>query len=34
LAASAGQIVFIYNPVGDIGFPLAIFLVFEKTGTL
>ena len=33
-AASAGKKAFIYNRIGDVGFLLAIFLVFEKTGTL
>ena len=33
-AASAGKKAFIYNRVGDVGFLLAIFLVFEKTGSL
>ncbi len=32
-AASAGKKAFIYNRIGDAGFLLAIFLVFEKTGT-
>src|ERR1700761_1065241 len=33
-AASAGKKAFIYNRIGDIGFLLAIFLIFERTGTL
>jgi NADH-quinone oxidoreductase subunit L len=33
-AASAGKKAFIYNRIGDTGFLLAIFLIFEKTGTL
>jgi NADH-quinone oxidoreductase subunit L len=33
-AASAGQKAFIYNRIGDTGFLIAIFLVFEKTGTV
>lgn len=33
-AASAGKKAFIYNRVGDAGFLVAIFLVFEKTGSL
>ena len=33
-AASAGKKAFIYNRIGDAGFLLAIFLIFEKTGTL
>ena len=33
-AASAGKKAFIYNRVGDVGFLLAMFLVFEKTGSL
>src|ERR1700677_2317212 len=33
-AASAGKKAFIYNRVGDAAFLLAIFLIFEKTGTL
>src|SRR6202521_32229 len=33
-AASAGKKAFIYNRVGDVGFLAAIFLIFEKTGTL
>jgi NADH-quinone oxidoreductase subunit L len=33
-AASAGKKAFIYNRIGDIGFLLAIFLIFEKTGTI
>ena len=33
-AASAGQKAFIYNRLADVGFLLAMFLVFEKTGTL
>jgi len=33
-AASAGKKAFIYNRIGDTGFLLAIFLVFEKTGTV
>ena len=30
----AGKKAFIYNRIGDAGFLLAIFLIFEKTGTL
>ncbi len=33
-AASAGKKAFIYNRIGDIGFLLAIFLIFERTGTI
>jgi NADH-quinone oxidoreductase subunit L len=33
-AASAGKKAFIYNRIGDVGFLLAIFLIFEKTGTV
>ena len=33
-AASAGKKAFIYNRVGDVGFLLAIFLVFERTGSV
>jgi len=33
-AASAGKKAFIYNRVGDVGFLLAMFLIFEKTGSL
>ena len=33
-AASAGKKAFIYNRIGDAGFLIAIFLIFEKTGTL
>ncbi|HVC71911.1 MAG TPA: NADH-quinone oxidoreductase subunit L [Acidimicrobiales bacterium] len=33
-AASAGQKAFLYNRIADVGFLIAIFLVFEKTGTL
>ena len=33
-AASAGKKAFIYNRVGDVGFLLAMFLVFSKTGSL
>ena len=33
-AASAGKKAFIYNRIGDAGFLLAIFLLFEKTGTI
>jgi len=33
-AASAGKKAFIYNRFGDVGFLLAIFLIFEKTGTV
>ncbi len=33
-AASAGQKAFLYNRLADVGFLIAIFLVFEKTGTL
>jgi len=33
-AASAGKKAFIYNRIGDVGFLLAMFLIFSKTGTL
>ncbi len=33
-AASAGKKAFIYNRIGDFGFLLAMFIIFEKTGTL
>src|SRR3974390_2252066 len=33
-AASAGKKAFIYNRIGDAGFLIAIFLIFEKTGTV
>jgi NADH-quinone oxidoreductase subunit L len=33
-AASAGKKAFVYNRVGDVGFLLAMFLIFSKTGTL
>ena len=33
-AASAGKKAFVYNRIGDVGFLLAIFLIFEKTGTV
>ena len=33
-AASAGKKAFIYNRVGDVGFLLAIFLIFSKVGSL
>src|SRR5271166_2184171 len=33
-AASAGKKAFIYNRIGDVGFLLAIFLIFEKTGSI
>ena len=33
-AASAGKKAFIYNRIGDVGFLVAIFLTFERTGTL
>jgi NADH-quinone oxidoreductase subunit L len=33
-AASAGKKAFIYNRIGDAGFLVAIFLIFEKTGTI
>src|SRR6201996_9163747 len=33
-AASAGKKAFIYNRIGDVGFLLAIFLIFERTGTI
>jgi NADH-quinone oxidoreductase subunit L len=33
-AASAGKKAFIYNRVGDVGFLIAMFLIFEKAGTL
>ena len=31
-AASAGKKAFIYNRIGDVGFLIAIFLIFSKTG--
>ena len=33
-AASAGKKAFIYNRIGDVGFLLAMFLIFSKTGSL
>jgi NADH-quinone oxidoreductase subunit L len=33
-AASAGKKAFLYNRVGDVGFLLAMFLLFSKAGTL
>jgi NADH-quinone oxidoreductase subunit L len=33
-AASAGKKAFIYNRVGDVGILLAMFLIFQTTGTL
>ncbi len=33
-AASAGKKAFIYNRVGDVGFLIAMFLIFSQTGTL
>jgi len=33
-AASAGKKAFVYNRIGDFGFLIAMFLIFEKTGTL
>jgi NADH-quinone oxidoreductase subunit L len=33
-AASAGKKAFIYNRVGDVGFLIAMFLIFEKVGSL
>jgi NADH-quinone oxidoreductase subunit L len=33
-AASAGKKAFIYNRVGDVGFLIAMFLIFSKLGTL
>jgi NADH-quinone oxidoreductase subunit L len=33
-AASAGKKAFIYNRIGDVGFLAAIFLTWERTGTL
>jgi len=33
-AASAGKKAFLYNRLADVGFLVAIFLVFSKTGTL
>jgi proton-translocating NADH-quinone oxidoreductase chain L len=33
-AASAGQKAFLYNRLADVGFLIAMFLVFDKTGTL
>jgi len=33
-AASAGKKAFVYNRIGDAGFLLAMFLLFDKTGTL
>ena len=33
-AASAGQKAFLYNRLADVGFLVAIFLVFSRTGTL
>jgi NADH-quinone oxidoreductase subunit L len=33
-AASAGKKAFIYNRIGDVGFLIAMFLIFAKTGSL
>ncbi len=33
-AASAGKKAFLYNRLADVGFLIAMFLVFDKTGTL
>jgi NADH-quinone oxidoreductase subunit L len=33
-AASAGKKAFIYNRIGDVGFLIAMFLIFSKTGSL
>ncbi|HLN18344.1 MAG TPA: NADH-quinone oxidoreductase subunit L [Acidimicrobiales bacterium] len=33
-AASAGKKAFLYNRVGDVGFLIAMFLIFSKVGTL
>jgi NADH-quinone oxidoreductase subunit L len=33
-AASAGQKAFLYNRIADVGFLIAIFLVFDKTGSV
>ena len=33
-AASAGKKAFLYNRLADVGFLIAIFLIFSKTGTL
>jgi NADH-quinone oxidoreductase subunit L len=33
-AASAGKKAFVYNRIGDVGFLLAMFLIFAKTGSL
>jgi NADH-quinone oxidoreductase subunit L len=33
-AASAGQKAFLYNRLADVGFLIAMFLAFDKTGTL
>ncbi|HVX22593.1 MAG TPA: NADH-quinone oxidoreductase subunit L [Acidimicrobiales bacterium] len=33
-AASAGKKAFIYNRIGDVGFLLAMFLIFSKVGSL
>jgi len=33
-AASAGKKAFIYNRVGDVGFLIALFLIFSRLGTL
>jgi NADH-quinone oxidoreductase subunit L len=33
-AATAGMKAFIYNRIGDVGFLLAMFLIFAKTGSL
>ena len=33
-AASAGQKAFLYNRLADVGFLIAIFLIFSRTGTL
>src|SRR5271165_4746945 len=33
-AASAGKKAFVYNRIGDVGFLIAMFLIFSKVGTL
>ncbi|HZU80243.1 MAG TPA: proton-conducting transporter membrane subunit, partial [Acidimicrobiales bacterium] len=33
-AASAGKKAFLYNRIADVGFLVAVFLVFERTGTI
>jgi NADH-quinone oxidoreductase subunit L len=33
-AASAGKKAFLYNRIGDVGFLIAMFLIFAKTGSL